>query len=57
MGLDFVRVGMIGDEALDDASGNFRTFSVTFAKIFSIAPAQVRPSRRMSRSSTFYSVV
>ena len=47
------RVGMIGDEALEDAFGDFRTFYITFAKIFSTAPAQVRPSRRMSGSPTF----
>jgi hypothetical protein len=47
------RVGMIGDEALEDAFGDFRTFYITFAKIFSTAPAQVRPSRRVSRSPTF----
>jgi hypothetical protein len=47
------RVGMIGDEGLEDAFGDFRTFYITFAKIFSTAPAQVRPSRRMSGSPTF----
>jgi hypothetical protein len=43
---------MIG-EALEDAVGNFRTFYITLAKIFSTAPAQVRLSRRMSGSPTF----
>jgi hypothetical protein len=47
------RVGTIGNEALEDAFGDFRTFYITFAKIFSTAPAQVRPSRRMSGSPTF----
>ena len=47
------RVGMIGNEALENAFGDFRTFYITFAKIFSTAPAQVRPSRRMSGSPTF----
>jgi hypothetical protein len=47
------RVGTIGDEALEDAFGDFRTFYITFAKIFSTAPAQVRPSRRRSGSPTF----
>jgi hypothetical protein len=48
------RVGMIGDdEALEDAFGDFRTFYITFAKIFSTAPAQVRPARRVSGSPTF----
>jgi hypothetical protein len=51
------RVGMTGDEAVEDALGDFRTSYVTFAKIFSTVPAQVRPSRRMGRSSTFYSAV
>jgi hypothetical protein len=44
---------MIGEKALEDAFGDFRTFYITFAKIFSTAPAQVRPSRRMSGSPTF----
>ena len=47
------RVGMIGDEVLEDAFGDFRTFYITFAKIFSTAPAQVRPARRVSGSPTF----
>jgi hypothetical protein len=47
------RVSMIGDESLEDAFGDFRTFYIAFAKIFSTAPAQVRPSRRMSGSPTF----
>ena len=47
------RVGMIGNEALENAFGDFRTFYITFAKIFSTAPAQVRPSRRVSGSPTF----
>jgi hypothetical protein len=46
------RVAMIG-EALEDAVGNFRTFYITLANIFSTVPAQVRPSRRMSGSPTF----
>jgi hypothetical protein len=28
------RVGMIGDEALEDAFGDFRTFYITFARSF-----------------------
>ena len=44
------RVGMIGEEGLEDAFGDFREFYITFAKIFSTVPAQVRPSRRMSGS-------
>jgi hypothetical protein len=52
--IEFVaRVGMIGDEPLEDAFGDFRTFYITFAKIFSTAPTPGRPSRRMSGSPTF----
>jgi hypothetical protein len=47
---------MIGNKALGDASGNFRTFYITFAKIFSGAPAQVR-SLAHERSPFFYSVL
>jgi hypothetical protein len=48
---------MIGDEALEDAFGDFRTFYITFAKIFFYSARSSAAIAAHEPFANFYSVV